>query len=88
MNTIIFEAYEDNSSIEWFTSKLFDTTASSFSSVSSISQYPVCYKATSLHILTTNFQSPWNKKEEVETFVLDNKKSHLHQVSANKPLGD
>ena len=26
----------------------------------------------SLRTLTTNFHSPWNKKEEVETLVLDN----------------
>ena len=45
---------------------------SSISSVSSISQYPVCCKAKSLCILTANFQSLWNKKDEVEAFVLDN----------------
>ena len=53
-------------------SKPFDTTNSSISSVSSISQYPVRGKAKSLHILTANFQSLWNKKDEVEAFVLDN----------------
>ena len=45
---------------------------SSISSVSSISQYPVRCKAKSLCILTANFQSLWNKKDEVEAFVLDN----------------
>ena len=95
MDTIISEAYQDNSSMEWLccscsfpnvASKLFDTTNSSVSSVSSISQYTVRCKAKSLHILTANLQSLWSKKGEVEKFVLDNdmdivigSESHLHQ---------
>ena len=51
---------------------MFDTTNLSVSSVLSISQYPVCCKAKSLHILTSNSKSFWNKKEEIETFVQDN----------------
>ena len=95
MNTIIFEAYQDNSSMEWLccssgllnvASKLFETTNSSISSVSSITQYPVRCKVKSLHIFTANFLSLWNKKDEVETFFLDNdtdiiigSESQLHQ---------
>ena len=67
-------------------SKLVDTTNSSISSVSSISQYPVRCKAKSVHILTANFQSLWNKKDEAEAFVVDNdidivvgSESHLYQ---------
>ena len=66
------------------------TANSSVSSVSSISQHPVCCKAKRLCILTANFQSLWNKKDEVEAFVLDNdidivigSESHLHQGISN-----
>ena len=71
-------------------SKLFDTKNSSISSVLSISQYPVYCKAKSLCILTANFQSLWNKKDEAEAFVLDNdidivigSENHLHQGISN-----
>ena len=71
-------------------SKLFDTKNSSISSVSFISQYPVRCKAKSLRILTAHFQSLWNKKDEVEAFVLDNDidiviglESHLCQRISN-----
>ena len=97
MNTIIFETYQDNTSIKWLCCscglsnvaiKLFETTNSSIFSVSSISQHPVCFKAKSLCILTANFQRLWNKKDEVETFVLDidiviGLESHLHQGIIN-----
>ena len=70
----LFQAYQDNSSMinsQWLccswglsnvASKLFDTTNSSISSVSSISQYPIFCKTKSLQILTANFLSLWNKK--------------------------
>ena len=93
------EAYQNNSSMEWLCCscglpnvgrKLFDTTSSLISSVSSISQYPVHCKVQSLCILTVNCQNLWNKKEEVETFVLNNdigivtgSESHLHQGTSN-----
>ena len=71
-------------------SKLFETTNSSISSVFSISQYPVCCMVKSLHILTVNFLSLWNKKDEFETFFLDNdtdtimgSESHLNQGISN-----
>ena len=97
MNTIIFEAYQDTAQWNGYAvavvcpgSKLFDTTNSSISSVSTISQYPVCCKAKSVHTLTANFQRLWNKKEEDETFVLDNdidividSESHLNQGISN-----
>ena len=79
MNTIMFQAHPANTSIKWLccscglpnvASKLFDTTNLSISSVSSISQYPVRSIAKSLRILIANLQSLWNKKEEVETFIL------------------
>ena len=100
MNTIIFEAYQDNSLMECLccscslpnvASKFFETTNSSISLVSSISQYPVCCKEKSLRILTANFQSLWNKKDEVEAFVLDNdidivigSEGHFHQGISNR----
>ena len=81
MNTIIFELYQDNSSMECLccsyglpnvASRFFDTTKSSVSSISFISQHTVRCKAKSLCVSTANFQILWNKKEEFETLVLDN----------------
>lgn len=50
----------------------FYATKSSVSSVSFVSQHTVRCKAKSLLLSTANFQILWNKKEEFETFVLDN----------------
>ena len=74
MDTIIFDAYQDNNSMDGYVlvavSLVLQANICLTQQVSSISQYSC--KLKSLLTLIANVRSLWNKKEEFETFVFDN----------------
>ena len=80
MNETIFNCYSNDQNLEWICTKcgihnvstsLFNSSISSNSSNESVTVIndPNKKKANKLRILTCNFQSIWNKKEELECIL-------------------